>query len=145
MEEMNNLENKAIHNLVNSYLRRSVPNEDSLATQVHLDDDMLTAFVEGKMSEKESMPVVKHLVDCGFCRKITAQLARLENEFGEKEMTIPVVVGEPGRVRRFLESITIRFFGDDEESVYAYHASPEGQDEAMLEDNVPTVEEKKEE
>ena len=144
MEEMNNTENKAIHNLVNLHLRRSVSNENSFTAQEHLDDDMLTAFVEGKMSEKESVPVVRHLVDCGFCRKITAHLARLEEQSGEKEMTIPVVVGEPGRVRRFLESITIRFFGDDEESVYAYHASPEGQDEAMLEDNAPTVEDKKE-
>ena len=142
MEDMNN-ENRAIHNLVGEYLRRSVSNENP-TVEKHLDDDMLTAFVEGRLGEKESMPVVKHLVDCGFCRKITAQLFKLEAELDEHEMTIPVVVGEPGRVRRFLEGITIRFFGDDEESVFAYHASPEGQDENLLKDE-EKEEEKKEE
>jgi hypothetical protein len=145
MEEMNNTENKAIHNLVGDYLRRRISN-DSLSAETHLDDDMLTAFVEGRLGEKESVPVIKHLVDCGSCRKNTAQLARLQEELGEKEMTIPVVVGEPGRVRRFLEGITIRLFNDDEEeSVFAYHASHEGQDESLLEDEEKAVEEKKEE
>lgn len=144
MEEMNNMENKAIHNLVDNYLRRLVSKE-ATSIETHLDDDMLTAFAEGRLSEKESVPITKHLVDCGFCRKITAQLARLQEEFGEKEMTVPVVVGEPGRVRRFLEGITIRFFGEDEESVYAYHASSEGQDESLLDDKEKAVEEKKEE
>lgn len=146
MENINDMENKAMHNLVGDYLRRRVSNEN-LSAEKHLDDDMLTAFVEGRLSEKESTPVVKHLVECGSCRKNTAQLVQLQEELGEKEMPIPVVVGEPGRVRRFLEGITIRLFsGDDEESVFAYHASHEGQDESLLEDNEKeAVEEKKEE
>lgn len=145
MENINDMENRAMHNLVGDYLRRRVSNEN-LSAENHLDDDMLTAFVEGRLSEKESTPAIKHLVDCGFCRKNTAQLARLQEELGEKEMTFPVVVGEPGRVRRFLEGITIRLFSDDEESVFAYHASHEDQDESLLEDKEKeAVEEKKEE
>lgn len=142
MVNMNEIENKAIHNLIGDYLRHRVSSDNAEAA--HLDDDKLTAFVEGRLNEKELTPVIKHLVDCGFCRKITAQLVKLQEELGEKEMTIPVVVGEPGRVRRFLEGITIRFFGDDEESVYAYHASPEGQDDSLLEED-KKVEENKEE
>ena len=145
MEEMNNNEINAIRSLVGAQLRRRASSKSSVATERHLDDDMLNAFVEGRLSEKESKPVVGHLISCNFCRSNVAQLARLEAEVGETEMTRPIVVGEQGRVRRFLESFTVRLFGADEESVFAYHATAEGQDEELLKEEKPSEKENKDE
>src|SRR5678816_1862759 len=46
----------------------------------HLDEDSLSAFVEGRISERESVPFVSHLVDCSFCRHVTTELIRLDSE-----------------------------------------------------------------
>ena len=55
-------------------LRRSAP---------HLDEDSLSAFIEGQSSEREAQPMVSHLVDCSFCRHVTAELVRLDLAFAE--------------------------------------------------------------
>ncbi len=130
MENMENMELNAIHNLIGQQLRRQASAntvEDSF-----LDDDVLTAYVEGRLTERENQRVVKHLLKSDFHRQMVADLMRFEEELGEQEMTMPVVVGEAGRVRRFLESFTVRFFSSDEESVFAYHAQSENQDEELL-------------
>jgi hypothetical protein len=95
------------------------------AVGAHLDEDALSAFIEGRLSEMESTPVVRHLVSCGSCRHITAQLIRLDTETSatESPTRAPVSSEEPGRIRRLLESLASRVLpstGDDE--VMAYHA-----------------------
>jgi len=131
MEDINDKEINAIRNLVGAQIRR-VSSDNSGVTERHLDDDKLTAFVEGRLSEKESKPMISHLVGCNLCRGNVAQLVRLNAELGEVEVTKPITASEQGRVRRFLESFTVRLFGNDEESVFAYHAPAETQDEESL-------------
>lgn len=95
------------------------------ATGAHLDEDALSVFVEGRLSELESTPVVRHLVSCASCRHITAQLIRLDTEINASETLghAPASSEEPGRIRRLLENLASRVLpstGDDE--VMAYHA-----------------------
>jgi hypothetical protein len=94
----------------------------------HLDEDALSTFVEGRLGERESAPLISHLVACGFCRRITAQLIRLENELGEVAESLPMPVTEDGRgrLRRFLAELSERVLpSSEEDTVFAYHAPAE--------------------
>ncbi|MBA3806156.1 MAG: hypothetical protein H0X14_10645 [Acidobacteria bacterium] len=96
--------------------------------EVHLDEDRLNAFVEGRLSELESAPIIKHLVACGYCRQATSQLVRLETETSITVSTTPAASPqeEPGRIRRLLEDLASRVLpSSDEETVFAYHAPAE--------------------
>jgi anti-sigma factor RsiW len=89
----------------------------------HLDEDALSAFVEGRLSETESAPFIKHLVSCTSCRHITAQLVRLDTELSARETPLPVSTEEPGRIRRLLADLAARVLPSTEDNaVFAYHA-----------------------
>jgi hypothetical protein len=87
----------------------------------HLDEDALSAFVEGRLSDAESAPIIQHLVACNTCRRFTAELIRLESEIGQSEVSLPARVEEPGRIRNLLESLAARVLPSSDE-VFAYHA-----------------------
>ena len=44
----------------------------------HLDEDTLSAFAAGGLSDREMRPVVAHLADCKLCRSKTSDLIRLD-------------------------------------------------------------------
>lgn len=88
----------------------------------HLDEDALSAFVEGRLSEAESSPVISHLIACNTCRRFTAELVRLESEIGPAEtLAPPPATAETGRIRRLLENLASRVLPESDE-VFAYHA-----------------------
>lgn len=87
----------------------------------HLDEDALSAFVEGHLTERESAPIISHLVACNSCRRFTAELVRLDFEVGSTEVSAPPPSKEPGRIRRLLEDLASRVLPESDE-VFAYHA-----------------------
>jgi hypothetical protein len=87
----------------------------------HLDEDALSAFVEGRLSDSESAPIISHLVACNTCRRFTAELIRLESEIGGSETIAPPPAEEPGRIRSLLERLAARVLPSSDE-VFAYHA-----------------------
>jgi hypothetical protein len=96
-----------------------------MLTDVHLDEDALNAFVEGRLGERESAPVIKHLVACGHCRQATSQLVRLETEtvIASSQTPLASQEEEPGRIRRLLEDLASRvLLSSEEDAVFAYHA-----------------------
>jgi hypothetical protein len=113
--------------MVHTHLRRRALVAPPFATGTHLDEDALSTFTEGRLSEQESAPVVRHLVACSFCRNITAQLVRLDSEVGETAQgTATPAQEEPGRIRRLLEDLASRVFASQEDdAVFAYHAPAE--------------------
>jgi len=113
--------------MVHLHLRRRALVAPPLAAETHLDEDALSAFTEGRLSETESAPVVRHLVACSFCRHITAQLVRLDSEVGETQAPAQTPAQEePGRIRRLLDGLAERVFtSSDDEAVFAYHAPAE--------------------
>jgi hypothetical protein len=113
--------------MIHQHLQRSAINASPAVADVHLDEDALSAFVEGRLTETESSPVIQHLVGCGFCRRATAQLIRLESEVGSTETATPAVEQEePGRIRSLLDSLAARVLPQSEgDSVFAYHAPAE--------------------
>ena|SRR5437764_5656149 len=120
-----NKESERFRSLLHAHLQRRSHSSSAqtLAPGAHLDEDMLSAFVEGRSSEAESAPIVKHLVSCSTCRHITAQLIRLDTELAgdEREASAPQQE-EPGRIRRLLSDLASRVLPSTEREVFAYHA-----------------------
>jgi hypothetical protein len=132
-----NKESDRLRRIVHGHLRRA----SLLPTAMvggHLDEDALSAFVEGRLSETESAPFIKHLVSCTSCRHITAQLVRLDTELSARETPLPVSTEEPGRIRRLLADLAARVLPSTEDNaVFAYHAPAddfEKKDEAKNEE-----------
>jgi hypothetical protein len=111
-----------IQNLLEAFLvsRRSL-RSSAAETSFHLDEDTLTAFSEGNLAERESMPVVSHLVDCGFCRHKTAELVRLSLDFdGLDEVAAPATVSEPHKISDVLSGLLSKIFGTADAAVFAH-------------------------
>lgn len=119
-----NKESERFRSMVHDHLRRTHSSSaQTLPVGAHLDEDMLSAFVEGRLSEVESAPLVKHLVSCSSCRHITAQLIRLDTELaGRASEARAPEREEPGRLRRLLSDLASRVLPSTETEVFAYHA-----------------------
>jgi hypothetical protein len=110
-----------VQGLIDSFLRARVSNSEAKFEGEHLDDDSLTAFVEGNLSERESEPVVSHLVDCSFCRHITTELVRLDLAFAADEHQVTVNQNEqPSKISEVLNGLLSRIFGTSENAVFAH-------------------------
>jgi hypothetical protein len=104
--------------------RGSLASTASAATGTHLDEDALSVFVEGRLSESEAAPLIRHLVACASCRHITAQLIRLDTELSASDSpALAPQAEEPGRIRRLLADLAARVLpSSDADVVFAYHA-----------------------
>jgi hypothetical protein len=119
-----NKESEHVRRMVHQHLHRRASLAPASPAGAHLDEDKLSAFVEGRLSDLESVPVTKHLVSCGSCRNITAQLVRLDMELsGVETADAPAQVEEPGRIRRLLADLASRVLPSSEgDVVFGYHA-----------------------
>lgn len=123
-----NIEELRIQGLLDRYLNRQAAS--SLTTQqTHLDEDSLTAFVEGNLSERESKPIVSHLVDCSFCRHVTAELVRLDLAFADEQVQAVVQENQPSKVSEVLSGLLARIFGTGDSAVFAHQEAEEKPDE----------------
>jgi len=103
-------------------LSRSSLKSSAAETSFHIDEDFLAAFTEGNLSERESMPVVGHLANCGFCRHKTADLVRLDLAFrAEGEEVQTVAASEPHKISEVLSGLLAKIFGPAEGAVFAHN------------------------
>lgn len=126
MDNNNNLNPADIKiiGLIDLYLRVKPQIEDN---EIHLDEDTLTAFVEGSLATRESKPVVSHLVGCSFCRHITAKLIKLEMVFAEDTETEVEYQNQPTKVSEVLSGLLSRLFGTNDGVVFAHEEKIEEQ------------------
>jgi hypothetical protein len=115
-----NAETETIRQLIDRRLKSRLAAEAVVAhSDDHLDEDAISAFVEGRLEEAESSSLISHLVQCSSCRYTTAQLVRLESDF-DSEIEAGAEDG-PGRVRSFIESLAARITPSfEEDAVFAY-------------------------
>ena len=135
-----NQEYQKISALLGIYLQR----EQLETTQVadsHLDEDMLSAFIEGNLSRPESAPLLSHLVNCASCRSITAQLIRLEIAFDEDVPQHQATEPETGRLQKFFSDLVSRVF-QTEEVVFANELKTEEPEQTSTNGSPPTEKEK---
>jgi hypothetical protein len=136
-----NIEEIRMQGLLDRFLKQK--SAGGLTTQGnHLDEDSLTAFVEGNLSAREAKPIVTHLVDCSFCRHVTAELIKLDLAFADEQIQTTVEESQPSRISEVLSGLLAKIFGTGDNTVFAHHEAEEKtEDKVEKEDK----EEKKEE
>ena len=91
----------------------------------HTDEDTICAFLEGRLEEEGASQMVSHLIVCSSCRRTTAEVTRLESEFGSED-DATIEDNESGRLRQALENLASRVFPSQQEDVvFAYQNPPE--------------------
>ena len=113
-------EMEAIRHLVHERLNCVTDDAVMTSSALHLDEDALSAFVESRLSEDESAPIVSHLTACASCRGTTVRLIRLES-FVLADDDVIVPEESPSRLRQFLENLAAQVIpSSDEDAVFAY-------------------------
>lgn len=118
-----------IQGLLDRFLKVRSAENGAITSQDHLDEDTLAAFVEGNIREREAKPIVTHLVDCSFCRNITAELVRLDLAFADAPEPIAVAEAQPTKIADVLNGILTRIFGSNEGAVFAHHEDDDPKDD----------------
>ncbi|HMT08135.1 MAG TPA: hypothetical protein PKA82_09030 [Pyrinomonadaceae bacterium] len=100
----------------------------------HIDDDTLTAFTEGSMSQREAKPVVAHLAACGHCRNITVELVRTEMAMAGEDRTEMATESTPATISSVLSGIVSRLFERNDAAVFAHGEKEEDDEEDKAEE-----------
>jgi len=111
----------------------------------HLDEDTISAFVDGGLTLREMDPIVAHLADCGYCRTATAALLRLEAEFAEIAAPAREMQPESAGLAEALSNWFAKLFGSSAEGVFAHGERSEKDaenGEKAVEDDPDTGDEK---
>lgn len=119
-----------IQGLLDRYVRSRIPGENSATQTEHLDDDALTAFIEGNLGEWETKPIINHLVKCSFCRHVTAELIKLDVTFAEEEIKFISADNQPSRISEVLSNLLSRIFGTNDGAVFAHQEKEESLEES---------------
>lgn len=116
-----NTEDIQIQGLLDRYLRLRISKDASLFEEKHLDEDTVTAFVEGNLAQREAQPVITHLIDCTFCRHVTSELVKLDFALADEIITeFAVEETKPSKVSEVLNGLLSRIFGTTDGAVFAH-------------------------
>ena len=97
----------------------------NVPVQSHLDEDVIAAFVEGRLLDNECQPVLAHLAACGACRRASAQMVQMENQI-DAEPASDAAEG-PGRLESLLSKFGSLVPSTGEEVVFAYQNPEENE------------------
>ncbi len=136
-KEIVNSQDIQIQGLVDRYLRSQNSDRNLVLPGEHLDEDSLTAFTEGNLSEREAQPIVRHLVDCSFCRHVTTELVRLDLAFSNEAVQVATVENQPSKISEVLSNLLARIFGTNDGAVFAHQEKEE--DSNKTEDSEDTT------
>ena len=122
---------RRIQGLLGRYLDLHESGHDTTAPGIqHLDEDSLSAFAEGNLSEREAVPIISHLVDCTYCRNVTTELIRLDMAFAEPFPVQRHVAEEsPAKISEVLGRVLSRIFGTADGAVFAHHEKEDEKEE----------------
>jgi hypothetical protein len=126
-------ENTRIQKLLDLYLAAGNLSATSTANSSgdHLDEDSLSAFVEGDLQTRDEETAVRHLVDCGFCRHASADLMRLQLALSHEAPASIASEAKPlSKVSEFLAGILEKISGSAEAAVFAHDEKQDAEDES---------------
>jgi hypothetical protein len=124
-KDLINPQDVQIQGLLDRFLSSKVSLNNSTTQERHLDEDSLAAFTEGNLGEWEALPIVSHLVNCSFCRHVTAELVRLDLAFADDEVRIGVNENQPLSISETLNGLLSRIFGTNDSAVFAHQEKEE--------------------
>ena len=113
-----------IQGMLDSYLKINSSKQPEEGIR-HLDEDSLSAFVDGNLNESEATPIVNHLTSCSYCRHISAELIKLDLTFTEGTQPITIPKSEPTRVADVLNGVLSKIFGTNDSAVFAHNENEE--------------------
>ena len=119
-----NLRDSKIKLLLEHYLQSRLSSTNSEAAE-HLDEDTFAAFVEGNLTEATAQPIVNHLVNCGFCLRVSAELVKLNDALADDANLESAASNPPSKVSEVLNNLLSRIFGDGNENVVFAHQESE--------------------
>ena len=119
MQYIDNIDTR-FQDLFAVYLRDRTNALAADASSSHLDQDTISAFVDGGLTLREMDPVVAHLADCGYCRTSTAALLRIEAEFAETAAPAQEMQPESAGLAEALSTWFAKLFGSSAEGVFAH-------------------------
>lgn len=121
-----------IERLIDVRLKAHFQEESLPSTSVpHPDDDLISAFIEGRLDEVTSLSMVSHLAHCATCLHLTANLIRFEADMNEV-CSASMPEQDPGFLQEYFDRITQRTIPLDEEAVLAY----EEKDASTIDDDL---------
>lgn len=129
-KNLTNPQNIQIQGLLDRYLRSQAAGDDLSSHKQHLDEDLLAAFTEGNLSEREAKPIISHLINCSFCRNVTAELVKLDLAFAGETVQPAVSEDKPSRISEVLGNLLSNIFGTDDGAVFAHQEKEENSEEA---------------
>ena len=130
--QLNNIENTRIQAVLARYLELRSSGQVRADLNGHLDEDTINAFTESRLDERQSAPVVNHLVDCSFCRHRTVELVRLTMFFDAQDEPVAAreTASEPVSVSSVLSGILSRIFGSGDAAVFAHEERPDDEEKS---------------
>jgi hypothetical protein len=125
-------ETNKFEKLIEIYLNNRIKNEINNHNNLHLDEDALSTFVEGNLKERESILIIKHLVDCHSCRRATIQIFRLAEAFKETANNSVAVSSTSNSFLEFWKDFTEKIVSPLDHAAVAYEAEKEEEFEENL-------------
>ncbi|MEZ5305932.1 MAG: zf-HC2 domain-containing protein [Pyrinomonadaceae bacterium] len=129
------LNEQKIQAALGSFIRARGHQAGTSVETAHLDEDLLTTFVEGNLTESEARPIVNHLAGCSYCLHVSAELLKLSEVFAEEPAAIvSSSVEAPTSIGEVLSGILSRIFGSTEGAVFAHEEKEAEEDDASEEE-----------
>lgn len=124
-QENHDSETLVIRRLIEARLKTRLRDEALSADSIaHPDDDVISAFMEGRLDTGESVSIVSHLVNCATCLHLTADLVRFEPDLNDLDSA--ETLGQyPGPLRIFLDRIAEGVIPSGGDAVFAYEEKDE--------------------
>ena len=143
MQYIDNIDTR-FQDLCAAFLRDRTNASSAIGNSAHLDEDTISAFVDGGLTLRELDPIVAHLADCGYCRTSTAALLRLEAEFAETAAPAREMQPESAGLAEALSNWFAKLFGSSAEGVFAHgeRSEKDAENDEAAEDHPKTDDEK---
>lgn len=120
-----NSQDLKIQQLLSAFLRLRASSDKSSLISQHLDEDSFAAFVEGNIGAREAQPILNHLVDCSFCRNVTAELVKLDYAVADEVIRVGETGSAPSKVSEVLSNLLSRIFDVNDSVVFAHQEKEE--------------------
>ncbi len=115
---------KRFEQLLKLYLKRR--SLDPTANVVeHLDEDLLTAFAEGRLTKRVEASIVSHLIECSACRHSVFFIFRLTEQLEANTNLAVTSTVKSNSFHEFWNQLRVKVFNQTDNAVFAHQEAVE--------------------